>query len=195
MCSGRGICDVFSRCQCSDGFEGPACELRVCPSGEAWSSPYGLRGPYEYDFRDVHSDAVCSSRGICDRSTGRCDCQYGFEGAACERMSCPQGTQQQHQHGATTCSGHGLCTNLERLAKEFNYWDFPRPLYTTPWDRKKVYGCLCDVGYSVYDCSLRECSVGDDPLARNRGRPGDFKKSGMQTRPTTPCFGASRKTF
>jgi hypothetical protein len=110
-------------------------------------------------------------------------------------MSCPQGTQHQHQHGATTCSGHGLCTNLERLAKEFNYWDFPRPLYTTPWNREKVYGCLCDVGYSVYDCSLRECSVGDDPLARNRGRPGGFKKSGRQTRPTTPCFGASRKTF
>ena len=180
MCSGVGLCDVYSRCDCSDGFEGPSCELRTCPSGEAWGAPYGLRGPYDYAFQsEVHADAVCSGRGLCDRATGHCACQHGFEGAACERLSCPQGTPT-HHNPHSTCSGHGLCTNLERLAREFNYWDFPRPTYTQPWDKEKVYGCLCEPGYSGFDCSLRECSVGDDPLARNRGKVSDFERTGWQ---------------
>jgi hypothetical protein len=183
ICSGVGLCDVYSRCQCSDGFEGPACELRTCPSGEAWSSPYGVRGPYAYEFRSgVHEDAVCSARGICDGRLGHCICQYGFEGAACERMSCPRGKADESSTPGhiATCSGHGLCTNLERLASEFNYWDFPRPNYNSPWDKEKVYGCLCHAGYTGYDCSLRECSVGDDPLFRNRGVKADFKRPDFQ---------------
>ena len=26
--------------------------------------------------------------------------------------------------------------------------------YTSIWDASKLYGCVCDTGYSGYDCSL-----------------------------------------
>ena len=32
------------------------------------------------------------------------------------------------------------------------------------WDADKLYGCICDLGYTGYDCSLRVCPSGDDPL-------------------------------
>lgn len=32
------------------------------------------------------------------------------------------------------------------------------------WDAEKMYGCICDLGYTGYDCSLRVCPSGDDPL-------------------------------
>jgi hypothetical protein len=32
------------------------------------------------------------------------------------------------------------------------------------WDWNMVYGCVCDSGYSGYDCSLRSCPKGDDPV-------------------------------
>ena len=31
------------------------------------------------------------------------------------------------------------------------------------WDALKVFGCLCDSGFTGYDCSLRTCPFGDDP--------------------------------
>lgn len=184
ICSGRGECDIFSRCQCSANFEGPSCELRNCPTGVAWNSAADLRAPHAAPLRTPHAAAPCSARGSCDRTTGRCVCQPGFEGAACERMSCPRGlipanVDLDHGH-QPFCSGHGLCTNLERLASENNYWDFPRPLYTEPWDKDKIYGCLCDEGYSGYDCSLRECPVGDDPLLQNREHLHNFRSPMFQ---------------
>ena len=36
--------------------------------------------------------------------------------------------------------------------------------YENNWDAHKIFGCMCDKGYSGYDCSLRECPRGDDPL-------------------------------
>lgn len=32
------------------------------------------------------------------------------------------------------------------------------------WDADKRQACVCDAGYAGYDCSLRECPRGDDPL-------------------------------
>eukprot|EP00944_MAST-04C_sp_MAST-4C-sp1_P016200 g16200.t1 len=32
----------------------------------------------------------------------------------------------------------------------------------TLWDADKIWGCICDPGYSGYDCSLRTCPYGDD---------------------------------
>lgn len=53
----------------------------------------------------AHREAECSSRGICDRSTGICKCQGNYEGPACERMKCPN-----------MCSGHGQCLSIKHLA-------------------------------------------------------------------------------
>ena len=133
---------------------------------------------------DVHgTKAVCSERGLCDPQTGRCECQFGFEGAACERMSCPEGTPLVAHSSAssstrgrrarrTVCSGHGTCTNMERLAKEFNFWDFPRPSYSAPWDKDKVHGCLCEQGFAGYDCSLLECPTGPDVMLGDGNEKG-----------------------
>ena len=37
-------------------------------------------------------------------------------------------------------------------------------LYTGVWDQDKIFGCECDEGYTGFDCSLRYCPTGDDPL-------------------------------
>lgn len=34
----------------------------------------------------------------------------------------------------------------------------------TEWDAQKSHGCVCDVGFTGYDCSLRTCVFGHDPL-------------------------------
>ena len=39
------------------------------------------------------------------------------------------------------------------------------------WDAHKVMGCLCDDDYTGYDCSLRACVTGHDPLTT--GSPVD----------------------
>ena len=32
------------------------------------------------------------------------------------------------------------------------------------WDAHRVFGCVCDHGFSGYDCSLQDCPMGIDPL-------------------------------
>ena len=32
------------------------------------------------------------------------------------------------------------------------------------WDAEKIYGCLCDEGYTGHNCDLRTCPTGDDLL-------------------------------
>ena len=44
----------------------------------------------------------------------------------------------------------------------FTYGEDPNDAYT--WDREMVRGCHCDESYAGYDCSLRVCEKGDDPL-------------------------------
>jgi len=41
---------------------------------------------------------------------------------------------------------------------------FREVTYESAWDASRIYGCKCDVGYTGYDCSLRQCPSGDDPL-------------------------------
>ena len=36
--------------------------------------------------------------------------------------------------------------------------------YVQIWDAAKIQGCYCDYPNAGYDCSLRECPSGDDPL-------------------------------
>jgi hypothetical protein len=32
------------------------------------------------------------------------------------------------------------------------------------WDKNMIFGCMCDPGYTGYDCGQRTCPTGDDPL-------------------------------
>ena len=147
MCDTHGECDGANRkCNCFDGYTGSDCSLMTCPQGAAWAD--------EATATDTaHNIMECSNRGICNRESGECTCGIGFEGAACERMTCP-----------TNCNAHGVCQSMKYFASLKDPGEGTVFQYATIWDSEKIYGCKCDEGYSGPDCSLRMCPMGDDPL-------------------------------
>jgi len=101
----------------------------------------------QWDANGAHGLSECAGQGLCDRTTGQCNCFPGYEGEACTRTVCPNG-----------CSGHGTCIEAYRLQADFGN------TYTMPWDAKKSFGCKCDTGFRGPDCSLQECPSDYDPL-------------------------------
>jgi hypothetical protein len=150
-CSGHGSCSgpPSHRCDCSEGWRGGDCGERACPSDREW---FGF--PSGDDA--AHSNrAECSGRGVCDRSTGDCTCQVGFLGAACELLDCP-----------LKCSGRGRCLSLAERARrsllngdaaEFEYGSVPNDARS--WDAHRIFGCVCDPGFTGAACELRECAA------------------------------------
>jgi hypothetical protein len=117
--------------------------------------PYGTseRFPVVADSASVvqtnsaHAYMECSNKGICDRTTGQCECFDGYDGTACQRASCPN-----------DCSGHGTCDTIASLAFKDS-----GNVYAL-WDKDASMGCSCDAGYTNADCSERQCKGGADPL-------------------------------
>ena len=128
----------------------------------------------------AHRLEECSGRGLCD--AGKCTCEGGFEGEACERISCPG--------VGGVCSKHGVCLdNTQWAASVLKADGDPGPAYTygasahlarpgSPdgadlWDVGKFFLCRCDrdwnmphglyPAFSGYDCALLTCALGDDP--------------------------------
>jgi len=99
----------------------------------------------------AHDYAECSNKGVCDRSTGNCQCFDGYSGSACQRASCPD-------TGSGVCSGHGTCENIKTISR----WDYNN-IYKL-WDEGATMGCVCDGGYEGADCSEKICKYGADPL-------------------------------
>jgi len=100
----------------------------------------------------AHSYEECSNKGNCNRETGECECFAEYEGAACERSTCPNG-----------CSGHGKCEYIQDLT----------PMTGNEWEYNKIQGCRCDGGFYGKDCSKRLCPRGDDPITiDNHDGPG-----------------------
>lgn len=173
-CNGHGTCvNSTSTCSCFEGYgaatdisfyKAPDCSQRTCPSFSSWADL-----PSATD--KAHAVMECSNRGRCDRSTGLCSCMKGFEGSACQRMSCPN-----------DCSGHGQCFSMKQLARLSNALPLgPNTYYegaddSITWDEDMIFGCVCDSSWTVGlgdtetqepewfgpDCSLRHCPSGDN---------------------------------
>jgi hypothetical protein len=158
-CSGHGSC-IAGTCSCYDNWglgnshEDGDCSDRICPFGRSW-----------VDFPDAngthHKYLECSGKGICDRKKGECNCFDGFEGKSCRRTTCPG-----------DCSGHGRCQFIESLGYgnvefDYNHDQFTQALHLFDyygWDKGKSRACVCDPGYTEYDCSKRLCPQGNDVM-------------------------------
>lgn len=163
-CSGHGVCSdhPYYECSCNEGWMGGDCSERTCLASNAWFDyPFDPVDPRDTNDR-AHDVAECSNKGTCNRATGECVCQEGFEGATCERIRCPK-------VGNEDCNGHGKCLTMYQLAllaeingdaTDYTYGATPNDAAT--WDFDKMYGCYCDAGFQGYDCSERTCPTGDD---------------------------------
>jgi hypothetical protein len=148
-CNGHGKCQAFDKCHCHPGFQGADCSERGCPYSRAWSDTAQAND-------DAHHWAECGNRGTCDRSSGECECNEGFTGIGCARMTCPN-----------DCSGHGTCEFIEDLATDAYDKRIAGTAGVTyaSWDQEKIMGCKCDPYYEGHDCSARMCPRGDDPVS------------------------------
>ena len=197
ICSASGICTTLGRCQCFDGFTGVDCSLRKCPAAESWGqseffSETALTASKTPPF-STHIFTECAGRGACNRNTGLCSCFSGFEGGACERMSCPKKlVNTTDTFVYITKDGEAAAlAELEWeaafVAEDPKEWlgaiigtelpcygrgvcrllgELPvseRAQYA-PWAHTRVQKCICDAPFTGADCSQRFCPLSADIL-------------------------------
>jgi hypothetical protein len=158
-CSGHGVTSKENNfeCTCFSGWKGPNCGVKACPRGRAWAD-------YASDTDEAHAyDVECSGVGYCNED-GQCECREGvFEGPACEKLACPTSLD------GTICSGHGQCVTSGWAASHWDGRNLLRPHVEYPhWDAEKISGCLCDRGFSGFNCSRVDCPRGDVPETRGQ---------------------------
>mmetsp|Transcript_8641 Transcript_8641/g.11395 ORF Transcript_8641/g.11395 Transcript_8641/m.11395 type:complete len:666 (-) Transcript_8641:165-2162(-) len=160
-CNRQGNC-IDRVCQCYEGFFGGDCSQRECPKGPAWFD-------VATDIDEAHNEVECSNMGVCDYETGECTCRDGFEGIACERISCP-----------SDCNLNGVCQSMKYYASKKDPGEGTVYTYNEQWDNSMMYGCACDDGFFGMDCSLRHCPTGDDPLTGTSNDPDGFQYNEKQ---------------
>merc|ERR1719453_2340339 len=196
-CSGNGECGENDKCECYDKYEGADCSLRQCSYGVSWiagtegdlaamsvpnymahsSKAYsvsadGSSGPVQ----GLHAYAECSDKGICDHVTGECKCFAGYTGAGCRRSECPH---QCHGHGRCVLDAEVYQTNVVNYQPTEQLYGNDMLLFAQKqyWNNMKTTQCICDAGYTGYDCSTRMCPKGDDPSS---GCTTELKYSDVQ---------------
>lgn len=142
-CYGNGVCQGLEgnfECKCTKNFYGD-CNSRLCPMGRAWFQEPIVDGI----AHDVMAE--CSNMGICNPLLGTCTCNTGFEGAACERLSC-----QGRIPTSSVCSDRGRCVSMRNLGKLHKDAELsPAPVTygsqafdPRTWDADMVFGCAAD---------------------------------------------------
>jgi hypothetical protein len=177
-CSGHGYCDLsIFTCSCNPTWTGGACDKKLCPTGRAWFDEASATNV-------AHAlGSECSNKGSCNRATGKCTCQIGWGGAACEMLLC-MGSAFNAGVSTDTCSGNGVCKSMKQIAEistingasnSYTYGVVPNNANT--WDADMLFGCYCDPGFYLepdrnnsidYMCSRRPCPHGDNPLTEGR---------------------------
>lgn len=151
-------------------WRGPDCSQKTCPYGQALGAHKRTNGVFTFGGSSpvTHSAILeCSGVGTCDTKTGKCQCQPGYTGEACQRTSCPN-----------DCSGFGVCTSLfDYVDKEVKdndasyYVDFSAIAYNG-FDKDSSRGCVCDSGRAGPDCSNKLCPSDADPMSGDGASKG-----------------------
>eukprot|EP01039_Chlorochromonas_danica_P006643 gene6643-7343_t len=130
----------------------------VYPYGTEEMFPEMMDSDHHLLSNSAHSYMECSNAGLCNRKTGECECFDGFEGAACQRMTCPGTITSISGTTSQPCNGHGQCLTLEKLAEYDHHSKYKL------WSKSSLRGCLCDAGFYGGDCSMRKCKIAVDPM-------------------------------
>merc|ERR1711871_847603 len=109
-----------------------------------------------------HFYMECSNAGLCDRSTGVCECFDGWTGAACTRQACPN-----------DCSGHGTCQSVDELRTQ-------APTKVVNKNSQKVVTCTVAARSTTVKCDAN--IEGTNSALENDLAPGDY----IQLKPFPP---------
>lgn len=162
-CSGHGSCTKSQTCSCYDGYTFGDCSGRTCAFGNIYVNPDSKSNGLSSDKDESNRFLECSGKGVCDRSRGVCECFEGFEGDACNRLSCPN-----------NCNNHGLCVPVKHLTLNSNSdgssqyeknYDYALVDNSAEYSKQRKdgslsYACVCDGEYEGYDCSEKKCASG-----------------------------------
>lgn len=174
-CFGRGVCEPENNfhCRCNKNHFGD-CRLRECPKSLYWAAEMhrdnvahermvecGGIGVCNYErgkSKYLYNSCLCVSSLSWAFDVGICLCPRGFEGAACERMTCP-GVWTTQNTSSATCMNKGRCLSLRNIAAyQTDSSDNPTPvLYGSKvrdmqtWDADRIHMCLVDKYGYFYD--------------------------------------------
>lgn len=163
-CSNQGSCDRSTgECKCFDGYGGRACNRATCPSDCSGNGrcmtvkDLSTKNPNRLSISGSttqgSSFVATSADAVGSVSPG--DRVYLGEQTTFDEANL-------YSVGQVSLSGFVIMPPARRSLR------FGTTLYHAAnynlWDADKNMACLCDPGFSGYDCSSRTCPYGADPL-------------------------------